>query len=212
MRNLTLEKINVSRISQTSLFNTNDGNGDLLGDLTNIAKSDLNDLLGDLTSDSVKATKLPDFFTIYLHGYYSGMYSPNASAVDPKPRVMECTNHSAIFSFNPTEMMEHALPHNITRDDLHWPTAIKTAERALRAFSIVLSVFYILSLLSIGIAVFLAAWKIFFNGTVSTVLTRGLDIVSHPIRSQTRSLIRSPCPVGASGNHPGVDLFDCGHL
>jgi hypothetical protein len=179
-RSLTLKKVNISRIGQTSLFQTDDDNGGLLGELTNAAKGGVNNLLGDLTGDIVHAMDLPDFFTIYLRGYCSGLYSANASDVPPAAQVTRCTNHSAIFRFSPTEMIEHALPHNITLDDLHWPSAIGTTEHALRAVGIVLSLFYLLSLLSIGIALFLAAWKTFFRGTLSAWLAHGIDMVRYP--------------------------------
>ena len=189
--NLTLRKINVSRIGHTSLFDTDGRTSNFFGDAAIDARGDLNNLLGNLTSDIVKTMDVPDFFTIYLRGYCRGMYSSNASAAHHEPRVMKCTNHSTMFRFSPTEMMERELPHNVTLKDLHWPSAIETAERALQALGTVWSLFYILSLLSIGIAVFLAAWGICFHGTLSALLTHGIDMVSYTEQSQVSFLIRS---------------------
>lgn len=179
--------MNVSRIGQTSLFNTTDGSDGLLDGLTNDIQGGINDLFNGVTSDVANALGLPDFFTVYLRGHCTGTYQHNASKT---LLLTDCSNHTALFHFNPTEIMQQYLPKGVTLEDLHWPSAIDLAEGALNATGMALSILHILSIICIGTGVLSAVWKLYFDRRVVAMFNLAVDTVSlqafsHELMSNT---------------------------
>jgi hypothetical protein len=173
--------LNISRIGQTSLFNTTDGSGGLLDNLTNDIQGSVNDLFNDVTSDIANALDLPDFFTMYLRSYCTGIYQHNASETSS---FTDCSNHTALFHFNPTEIVQRYLPDGLTLEDLHWPSAIETAEGALKAAGMALNVLYMLSIICIGTGALAAAWKLRFDRRLSAMINLAVDTVSSGVFSR----------------------------
>ena len=170
--------MNISRIGQTTLFNTTDESSGLLDNLTNDIQGSVNDLFNDVTSDIANALDLPDFFTMYLRSYCTGTYQHNASETPSFTGCTGCSNHTVLFHFNPTEIVQRYLPDGLTLEDLHWPSAIETAEDALKAAGMALSVLHILSIIYIGTGALVAAWKLHFDRRLLAMINLAVDMVS----------------------------------
>lgn len=134
-----------------------------------------------MTSGIANALDLPDFFTVYLRGYCNGTYQDSASE---NPGSTDCSHRTALFHFNPSEMLQRYLPSGITLDDLHWPSAIEVAEGALKTFSVALSVLHIISIICVGTGVLAAAWKLCFDRRLSAMLNFAVDAVSSQVLFQ----------------------------
>jgi len=178
LQHAELLTLNVSRIGHTSLFNTTDGSDGLLGSLVNSLEGDLNNLLSDVSSDIASALNLPDFYAVHVMDYCSGEYFPNATAHHAKENVTHCSNRTALFHFNPTQVIQDALPDGITLDDIHWPSGITDAEKAIRIASKVMVIFYIVGIAFAGLAIIGALFGIFTNGRLSAFGNLVLDFLA----------------------------------
>lgn len=90
----------------------------------------------------------------------------------------ECSNRTTFFHFEPTKIVEDALPDGITLEDIHWPSEIRDAERAVRIASNAMVVCYILGIPFSGIAILTAVWAIFSSGRLSGLINFVVDFVS----------------------------------
>lgn len=102
------------------------------------------------------------------------MYNPNATVSNPTKENIGCSNRTTLFHFRPTEIINSRLPNGITLGDLHWPTGIEDAERALNVASIVMSIFYIVGIVAGRVAVFSLFWTRCFNGRSAGYLNLGI--------------------------------------
>lgn len=195
--------MNVSRIGQTSLFNTTDGSDGFLDGLANDIEGGINDLFNGVTSDVANTLGLPDFFTVYLRGHCTGTYQHNASNT---PLFTGCSNHTALFHFNPREIMQQYLGKGVTLEDLHWPSAIDLAEGALNATGMALSILHILSIICIGTGVVAAAWKLCFDRRLSAMFNLAVDTVGFQA-FPTRLCLTSMGTSSASSQLPWQRFF-----
>ncbi|KEF61250.1 uncharacterized protein A1O9_02815 [Exophiala aquamarina CBS 119918] len=170
--------LNISRIGHTSLFNTTDGDGGFFDDLVNDLQEDINDLINDASSDIAEALNLPDFLSVHVMDFCQGTYSPNSTVRNPSMNTTECSNRTTLFHFRPTKIVEDALPDGITLEDIHWPSEIQDAERAIRIASNAMVVCYIIGIVFAGLAIFTAIWAIFSSGRLSALINFVIDMLA----------------------------------
>jgi len=174
--------LNISRLGHTSAFNSSTGG--ILGSLTNSLSGELDSLVNDLSTDIANALNLSDFYSVHVMDYCQGDYSPNATARRPKENVTSCSSRTALFHFNPSQVIQDALPDGITLDDIQWPSAITNAEKDVKIASQVMAIFYIIGTAMAGLAMIGALLGIFINSRLSAFFNFVLDIVSrrHSVR------------------------------
>lgn len=128
-----------------------------------------------------------DFYSAHLLDYCYGQYtpseSPNAtlSLSDISKNVTGCSNRTAMFYFNPTQILEDALNSSgvdVTLSDLEWPSDIQRGLDALRIVSITAFVLYCIAigLLFLSFASALAA--IFLSGRLSACVNLLLGVLA----------------------------------
>jgi SUR7/PalI family len=170
--------LNTSRIGQTSVFNTSDGNGGLFDTLINDAEQEANDVISNAADKVAEAFNLTDFYAVHIMDYCQGFYKPNATVHGAKKNTTHCSSRKTLFHFDPTKIVEDSLPDNVGLSDLHWPNEIQDASRAVRVASIVMFVFYVIGIAFAGFAVITALLATFTEGRVSAFANFLMDIVS----------------------------------
>jgi hypothetical protein len=65
-----------------------------------------------------------------------------------------CSNYIVLFHFKPTTIINSYLLNSTILEDLYWPTRIEDIERALNIASIVISIFYIIGIISKSVVIF----------------------------------------------------------
>ncbi|OQV02010.1 hypothetical protein CLAIMM_07269 [Cladophialophora immunda] len=170
--------LNISRLGHGSLFDTSSGDSGLLSSLSSTIQQDINDIIGDATTDIASLLGLPDFFNVHVTDYCQGTYSPNSTVNHAKQNVTECSNSTLGFHFQPTKIVQDLLPAGITLDDIHWPSDITDAEHTIKVVSRIMVIFYIIGIVLSGVAMFTAAAGIFTNGRLSAFFNWLVDLLA----------------------------------
>ena len=175
--NAELLTLNTSRLGHTSLFNTSDGNGGFISNLINGIEGDINNLINNATSDIAAAFHLHDFYAAHVMNYCEGYYEGNDTA-GAKENITHCSNRTAFFHFNPTQIIQNELAPGLNLSDLHWPSEIEDAVKTIEVASKVMFVFYVIGIIFAGFAVLGAIWGVFANGRLSAFVNFLLDILA----------------------------------
>lgn len=112
-----------------------------------------------------------------LQGYYTPSAIANAT-VDPHKNVTRCSNHTAMFHFDPTAVIQKELKPGITLNDLHWPSAIKDAVHAVEIASKVMFVLYCIGVAATGLALLGAFFGVLSGGRLAALINNMLAFVS----------------------------------
>lgn len=160
------------------MFNTTDGDGGFFDNLVNDIQEGINDLLNDVTSDIADALNLPDFYRVHVMEYCQGAYTPNATVDDPGTNTTKCSNQTTFFHFEPSKIVEDALPSGITLEDIHWPDEITNTERTIKVATNAMFVCYIIGIAFAGVGILTAIWAILSGGRLSGLVNLAVDLVS----------------------------------
>lgn len=180
-------------------LNTSKTSSSLLNSIGNSIKGDVNGLIGDVA----RKFNIHDFYSAHLLDYCEvsmsisssqdsntyarlsqGYYTPSAVAnatVDPHRNVTQCSNHTALFHFDPSSVIQKELKPGITLDDLHWPSAIKNAVRAVEIASKVMFVLYCIGVAATGLALFGAFLGVLSGGRLAALINNMLAFVSETL-------------------------------
>ncbi|KIX98229.1 uncharacterized protein Z520_06309 [Fonsecaea multimorphosa CBS 102226] len=169
--------LNISRLGHGSLFTSSSDSG-LLSGLSSTIQQDINDIIGDATTDIASLLGLPDFFNVHATDYCQGDYSPNSTVHHAKHNVTHCSKSTLGFHFQPTKIVQDLLPDGITLDDIHWPSDITNAEHTIKVVSRIMVIFYIIGIVLSGVAMFTAAAGIFTNGRLSAFFNWLVDVLA----------------------------------
>jgi hypothetical protein len=137
--------------------------------------------LDDAASDIARAFDIHDFYTAHIMNYCEGYYEPNATVTreqHPSENVTHCSNRTAFFHFDPTAIIRSELASGVNLTDLHWPSEIEDAAKAVEVASKVMFIFYCIGVGFAGLALIGAAWGALANGRISPFVNFTLDIVS----------------------------------
>lgn len=92
-----------------------------------------------------------------------------------------CSNQTAMFYFNPTEIIEQALNKSgldVTLDDLEWPSDIQRGLDTLRIVSVTAFVLYCISIGLIFLSFLAALAAVFASGRLSACVNLLLGILA----------------------------------
>ncbi|KXT07287.1 hypothetical protein AC578_428 [Pseudocercospora eumusae] len=181
--NHTTNQLNTSRIGQ-NIFNTSESSsstlGQLIDNITNSIESDIQDLITSTARD----LGLHDFYTAHLMTYCEGYYKPapvpNATLPkhDISKNVTNCSNRTAMYDFNPEEILQRELSASgtgIDLSDLDWPQDIQKGINALRISAKATFVLYCIAIGFIGIAWLSAGIAFCLQGRLSALVNVVLD-------------------------------------
>jgi hypothetical protein len=159
-----------------------------------------------------------DFYSAHLLDYCFGQYTPtevsNAtiSSSDIHKNVTGCSNQTAMFYFNPTDIIEEALNKSglsVTLDDLEWPSDIQKGLDALRIVSVTAFVLYCISIGLIFLSFVGALVAVFTAGRLSACVNLLLGILSFLAIGLASALVTAVIEKGGNvinqhGNDIGV--------
>ncbi|KAL8800807.1 MAG: hypothetical protein Q9182_004915 [Xanthomendoza sp. 2 TL-2023] len=194
-------------LGRTTL-NTSKTSSSLLNSIGNSIKGEVNDLVGDIA----RKLNIHDFYSAHLLDYCEGYFTPGPIAnqtVDPDKNVTRCSNHTAMFHFDPTSVIQKELKPGISLADLHWPSAIKDAVHAVELASKAMFVIYCIGAAATGLALAGAFLGVLFDGRAVPLINNALAslaLLSLGIASAIVSAIMSKVvhEVNKHGNDVGV--------
>jgi hypothetical protein len=137
--------------------------------------------LDDAASDIARAFDIHDFYTAHIMNYCEGYYEPNTTVTreqHPSENVTYCSNRTTFFHFDPTAIIQSELASGVNLTDLHWPSQIEDATKAVEVASKIMFIFYCIGIGFAGLALIGAAWGVLANGRISAFVNFTLDIVS----------------------------------
>jgi len=159
--------------------NTSASSSSLLNSIESSIKGDINHAI----TDFARSLGIHDFYSAHLLNYCEGYYTPTAvanSTSHPNKNVTKCSNHTALFHFDPTTIVQNELKTGVSLQDLHWPSAIQDGMRALEAASKVMVVLYYVGIAVTGLAVIGSITGIIAGGNLSAIVNLMLAIVRRP--------------------------------
>jgi hypothetical protein len=180
-------QLNTSRLGHTDLFKTSNNSGGFFSSLLNDIEGDIDSLLNDVASDIARAFDIHDFYTAHIMNFCEGYYEPNTTVTreqHPSENVTFCSNRTAFFHFDPTATIQSELAPGINLTDIHWPSGIEDAIKAVETASKLMFIFYCIGIGFAGLALIGAAWGVLASGRISAFVNFTLDIVS-PLISKT---------------------------
>ncbi|KAK5093150.1 hypothetical protein LTR70_004915 [Exophiala xenobiotica] len=182
LQNGDLLTLNMSRLGYGSTFNTTDGDGGYFDNLINDAQSDVNDLINDVATDIVSQLNISDFYSVHLMNYCKGMFEPNGTAAvngsDVSKNATYCSPRNSAFHFNVTEVVQNALPGNISLGDINWPADVTRAQNLIRTASIATESLYIIGIVFTFIAFLGAIFVFFTSGRLSACCNVIIDLIA----------------------------------
>ncbi|KAF2705303.1 hypothetical protein K504DRAFT_388614 [Pleomassaria siparia CBS 279.74] len=220
MEDYNLLTLNTSRIG-TNLLNdtasTSSSNplSNLWHNITNGIENDLNEAAGDLA----KALGIDDFYSAHILDYCYGDYTPTnlpnatVSSKDIHKNVTACSNTTAMFTFNPTDIVQRALNESgvdVTLADLDWPADIQKGIDTLRVVQKTVFVLYCIAIGLIFVSLIAALPAIFSSGRMAACLnvmvsTLGFVAIGLASALVTAVIVKGSNVVNKYGNEIGLE-------
>jgi hypothetical protein len=120
----------------------------------------------------------------FCEGFYTPTDMPNATIPksDISKNVTDCSNRTAMYSFDPHKMLQRELNEsghgNINLTDLGWPEDVDDAIRALEVASNAMFVLYCIGIAFAALALISALVSIFFSGRMSAFINIIIDMIA----------------------------------
>lgn len=213
--------LNTSRIGE-SVVNTTLGNSDSpLSSLWNLVPDSIQNDIGELAGEATAKLGIEDFYSAHLLDYCFGQYepieAPNAtvSMGDIDKNVTGCSNRTAMFWFDPEDILQKALDRTntgVTLEDLRWPDDIQRGLDALRVAGRTSFVLYCLSIALIFVALVAAIPAIFANGRLTPCLNFMIALLAFLAIGLASALVTAVAVKGSDvinqyGNDIGVYAY-----
>jgi hypothetical protein len=208
--------LNTSRIGEGVVDKI--GNDSPLSSVWNLIPDSLQDDVSEVAGAATEKLGIEDFYSAHLLDYCFGQFTPaetpNATLQlgEIDKNVTGCSNRTAMFWFNPEEILEQALNRTglgVTLDDLKWPQDIQRGLDALRIVGITSFVLYCISIALIFLALVSAFPAIFSSGRLAACLNLMVTILAFLAIGLASALVTAVAVKGSSiinqyGNEVGV--------
>lgn len=116
-----------------------------------------------------------------LQGYYTPSPFSNAT-VYPTKNVTSCSNQTALFTFDPTAILQQELGPNHKLSDLKWPSQVQDAVAAIQTATRAMFICYCIGIAFAGLAIIGAIFGLLSGGRLSDSLNAVIDLVSFLFR------------------------------
>jgi len=179
--------LNTSRLGENLVNSSLTDSGGPLSSIWNSIPTDIQNDVGEAIGVVTERLGIEDFYSAHILDYCYGQYVPaeaanaTVSASDIHKNLTGCSNRTAMFWFNPNEILENALNESgvdVTLDDLEWPADIQRGLDALRVIWKVAFVLYCIAIALIGIALIAALPAIFASGRLAACLNLMIAILA----------------------------------
>ncbi|KAL5421746.1 hypothetical protein PMIN04_005264 [Paraphaeosphaeria minitans] len=185
MEDYSILTLNTSRLGEGIVNGTLGNDDSTLGSLWNLVPDSIQNDVGEAAGVVAEKLGIEDFYSAHLLDYCYGQYTPaeapntTVSAGDIHKNVTGCSNQTAMFYFNPTQIIQDALNKSgldVTLDDLEWPADIQRGLDTLRTVSVTAFVLYCISIGLIFLSFLAAVAAVFTSGRLSACvnLLRGI--------------------------------------
>ena len=210
--------LNTSRIGESVVDTLSTSSGPL-STVFNLIPDSLQDDVSEVAGAVTEELGIEDFYSAHLLDYCFGQYTPaeapnaTVSLSDIDKNVTGCSNRTAMFWFNPEEILEQALNRTglgVTLDDIKWPDDIQRGLDALRVVGITSFVLYCISIALIFLALIAAVPAIFASGRLAACLNLMVSILAFLAIGLASALVTAVAVKGSSiinqyGNDVGVE-------
>lgn len=208
--------LNTSRIGESVVDTI--GSDTPLSTVWNLIPDSIQDDVAEVAGTVTEELGIEDFYSAHLLDYCFGQFTPaeapNATLgmSDIDKNVTGCSNRTAMFWFNPEEILEQALNRSglgVTLDDLEWPQDIQRGLDALRIVGITSFVLYCISIALIFFALVAAIPAVFSSGRLAACLNLMVTILAFLAIGLASALVTAVGVKGTSiinqyGNDVGV--------
>ena len=160
-----------------TFLNTSSTSSSFLNSLEGAIGGEINSAIGDVA----RVLDIHDFYSAHILDYCEGYYTPTAvknATTNPSKNVTRCSNHTALFSFNPTAILQSELRTGVNLSDLQWPSGIEDAVEAIEVASKAMFILYCIGAGFAGLAFLGAIVGVLSGGRLSSLLNFVLDFVS----------------------------------
>lgn len=150
----------------------------------------------------------------YCEGYYEPGSVPNAtlSKSDISKNTTYCSNRTAMYNFDPQEILQRELDESgtgVDLSDLQWPDEIEVGLDALRISAKATFIIYCASIGFIGVALISAAVSFFLEGRLSALLNLVLDWLAFLVLGVASAIttaiaVKGSDVINENGNEVGV--------
>ncbi|KAF1975788.1 hypothetical protein BU23DRAFT_579007 [Bimuria novae-zelandiae CBS 107.79] len=216
MEDYHILSLNVSRLGEGLVEGTIGQDEGTLGSLWDLVPDSIQDDVGEAAGAVADKLGIEDFYSAHLLDYCYGQFTPaeapNATldASDISRNVTGCSNSTAMFWFNPTEILERALNNSgvdVTLSDLKWPQDIQRGLDALRLVSVTAFVLYCIAIGLIFLSFLAALVAVFAAGRLSACVNLLVGILSFLAIGLASALVTAVIEKGADViNKHGSDI------
>ncbi|KAI9878197.1 MAG: hypothetical protein M1830_001589 [Pleopsidium flavum] len=202
--------LNISMLGHTAI-NASSSSSSLLNSIESSIKGDLNNAI----TNFARSLGIHDFYSAHLLDYCEGYYAPVAlanSTSHPNRNVTKCSNHTALFHFDPTSIIQKELKPGVSLQNLHWPSAIQDGLRTLEAASKVMVILYYVGIAVTGLAIIGSIIAIVTGGTLSAIVNLMLAIIAFLVLGiasgiVTVMVVKATNMINQHGNDIGIAAY-----
>lgn len=208
--------LNTSKLGEDVVDQALSDSSNPLSSLWNKVPDSIQDKFGDAVGTATEKLGIEDFYSAHLLDFCYGQYTPDetpnatVSLSDISKNVTGCSNQTAMFWFNPEEIIQEALNKSgvgITLQDLKWPDDIQAGLDALRIVSITSFVLYCIAIALIFLSLIAAFPAIFSNGRLMPCLNLMVTILAFLAIGLASALVTAVIVKGSDVvNHYGNDI------
>ncbi|KAF2437436.1 integral membrane protein-like protein [Karstenula rhodostoma CBS 690.94] len=208
--------LNTSRLGEGVINGTLGQSDSTLGSLWNLVPDSIQNDVSEAAGVVTEKLGIEDFYSAHLLDYCYGQYTPAESPNATLPasaihkNVSACSNQTAMFYFNPTQIIEDALAKSgldITLDDLEWPSDIQRGLDALRIVSVTAFVLYCISIGLIFLSFVGAVVAVFAAGRLSACVNLLVGILAFVAIGLASALVTAVIEKGGDViNEKGADV------
>ncbi|KAI9736365.1 MAG: hypothetical protein M1834_001252 [Cirrosporium novae-zelandiae] len=164
IENGDLLTLNVSMLGHVSSNSSNSSSDGLLSSITSAIGDAITDEINDVVDDITAELGIHDFYSAHLLDYCEGYFEPNATVKDSHKNVTKCSNTTAFYHFDPSDILSSELTSGINLTDLDWPDDIDDKIQDVKTASKALFVLYCIGIAAAGISVLASIAAVIIDG------------------------------------------------
>ncbi|KAF1911572.1 integral membrane protein-like protein [Ampelomyces quisqualis] len=223
MEDYHLITLNTSLVGQTILpTSSSPPSTNPLTNLLNLIPDPITDAINEQIGNVAARLGIEDFYSAHLLTHCSGQYTPSEvptstiSASQISKSVTSCSAPQALYTFDPTALVEAALKQNtgldVSLQDIRWPENIQSNIDALNTAMRALFVLYVLAILFIFLALGTAVWSKMYAArwavwtNICVVELAGLAVALASVLV-TAVMVKTTGIVNRLGNDVGIEAY-----
>ncbi|KAF7177399.1 hypothetical protein CNMCM7691_005604 [Aspergillus felis] len=134
------------------------------------------DILTIYTSTlAAKKPGMHDFYSIHVMSYCEGFLDLNETG--QRKNMTGCSDRTALFSFNPSEVLLKETGNTTSLADMGWPTAVSDDFHAFQITSKSMGVFYCIGVGTAGLVILARLWFLLVRGPRQTIAEVSLLLI-----------------------------------